>query len=427
MMNNKKYNNKQSEHLKPMPKDLEYEFKRLLKVQSSSNNEKRMIVFIANILKELNVPYIIDEIGNLLVTKGELKDGFYPCIVSHLDTVYSIIDSFDITEYINHKNSHTILKAKSDMKYVGIGGDDKCGIYACLLALKNINNIKAVFFTKEELGLQGSTGVDHDFFEDVGYVLQLDRWGRGDFIDQYFNEFTTSTEFQEVAQPIKEKYGYISTEGLITDCMELWSNEVGVSCINISCGYYNHHTNSEYIDLHQFYNSLRFVLELIKKLGENLYESVPDFNYSSYGHYTNQQYGISCPTDKCDSEHSRYRGSFFDSGEKMVTCDLCNRFFKEEDTITIYKETVVCWKCTDEKDLYNYIIPDTEKITKHECQEHECEWYEENLFIKIKGSEENCISCKYYDICVLDKKNKNTIVKVDTKDLTSDLIEEIDK
>jgi hypothetical protein len=35
-------------------------------------------------------------------------------------------------------------------KPTGIGGDDKCGVYACLELLKELPNLKAAFFVSEE-------------------------------------------------------------------------------------------------------------------------------------------------------------------------------------------------------------------------------------------------------------------------------------
>jgi putative aminopeptidase FrvX len=57
------------------------------------------------------------------------------------------------------------LKAYNDLgNPTGIGGDDKCGVYACLELLKELPNLKAAFFVSEETGCHGSKKADPNFF-----------------------------------------------------------------------------------------------------------------------------------------------------------------------------------------------------------------------------------------------------------------------
>jgi hypothetical protein len=45
----------------------------------------------------------------------------------------------------------------------GIGGDDKCGVFACLTLLKELPYVKAAFFVSEETGCHGSLKADPRF------------------------------------------------------------------------------------------------------------------------------------------------------------------------------------------------------------------------------------------------------------------------
>jgi len=275
---NKRINKK--EVLPYMPDDERDMFGELLHIQAHSNNEKRITKYLKEKLGELGVEYSVDTLGNILAVKGSAE--YYPCIVSHLDTVHNIHKDFNVY-YMTGEGRHTVY-AKSNKKYVGCGGDDKCGIYACLHLLKKMDNVKVAFFSMEEAGCVGSNGVDMGWFKDVGYIIQLDRWGRGDFINSYWGENTTSREYQAEVRQIMKKYGYSSEEGLITDSIALWSRGIGVSCVNVSCGYYMHHTNDEIIDLNEFWNSLLFTHEIVVALGEEQYESRPDMTgYNGYG------------------------------------------------------------------------------------------------------------------------------------------------
>lgn len=261
----------QKEKLPEFPKKLKREFFELLRVQSNSQNEVRMVLYITKKLEGWGIPYEVDAFGNILVTKGEAE--IYPAIVSHMDTVHEIKDDFYL--YTEKKMTHEIVAAGSKKYKTGVGGDDKCGIYACLYALRRFQNIKAAFFTSEEVGCVGSSAVKKEWFDNVGYIIQLDRWGREDFICEVYQDETVSKEFLEKSAPLRAEFGYKPTSGLMTDSITLWGRGIGLSAINLSCGYYEHHSNSENIDLNEFWNSLRFTENLIHVLGENKYPSKP--------------------------------------------------------------------------------------------------------------------------------------------------------
>jgi putative aminopeptidase FrvX len=263
-----------------MPEKMVWDFVRLLRVQSSSDNEKRMVLYLASILKKFE----IDKYGNMLYTKGTAET--YPCIVAHMDTVHSIIDTHNVGVFI--KDGREYAQADDGKKSAGVGGDDKCGLYACLHMIRKFPNIKVVFFTQEETGCQGSNKIDHSFFEDVGYIIQLDRWGRSDFISKFWGGSSISDEYKAICDPVLAKYGYSHESGLITDSMKLFDNGVGVSCVNVSCGYYQHHSDNEFIDLNEFYHSLLFTEELIVALGEKKYphkKKTYVYNYAKHNRY----------------------------------------------------------------------------------------------------------------------------------------------
>ncbi len=242
----------------------------LLKVQSNSENEKRMVLYLDKELRKLKLPYSIDAAGNLIVTKG--KASTYPCVVSHMDTVHSIVDNFKVFTDINDKD---ILFAKNGKQTAGVGGDDKCGIFGCLYLLEVIPEIKVVFFSREERSCKGSKEINKKFFVDCRYLIQLDRRGSRDFIQTFWGKKTISHEFSSEIGIVKKKYKYKNTVGTITDVMSLWDNKVGISCINLSCGYYNPHTKNEYISIEDLWHSIQFTREIINTMQPKRYVSLP--------------------------------------------------------------------------------------------------------------------------------------------------------
>lgn len=242
----------------------------VLRIQTNSENEKLMVLYLDKELKKLKLPYSIDAVGNIIVTKGKAKT--YPCVVSHMDTVHSFVPDFEVYRDIDNED---ILFALNNKQRVGIGGDDKCGVFACLYLLKTIPKIKVVFFSREESGCRGSMGINKSFFADCRYLIQLDRRGKRDFIQTYWSNKTISHDFSSEIGFVKRKYEYKNTIGTVTDVMKLWNSNVGISCINLSCGYYQPHTDCEYVSISDLWYSIKFTEEIINTMKSKKYTSLP--------------------------------------------------------------------------------------------------------------------------------------------------------
>ena len=70
-----------------------------------------------------------------------------------------------------------------------------------------------------------------------------------------------SEGFMEAIEP--EKWGYMEENGLMTDILTLKEKGLEVSCINVSCGYYNAHTDEEITVKKDLMKSLLFVEHII--------------------------------------------------------------------------------------------------------------------------------------------------------------------
>ena len=105
----------------------------ILSIQTTSGNEFDMIAYIHDFCSALpNVKSRIKD-NNVYVTKG--KSTSYPCMVSHTDTVHSIHKHFSVHEV----NDQIFAYSTDDMQQVGVGGDDKVGIWLCLQMLMSVD------------------------------------------------------------------------------------------------------------------------------------------------------------------------------------------------------------------------------------------------------------------------------------------------
>ena len=237
-----------------MPKEMLENAIRLFSVPSTGN-ETHISLFLIKELETIGVDYEIDILGNFLITKGNAEN--YPCFVAHLDTVHRYDNGYHISV-----KSGRYLKAHDDSyKPVGCGGDDKAGINVCLNLLRELDAVKIAFFTAEETGGTGSSYVDLKFFDSCRFIASIDRWGGKDIITDYFGT-SVSQKFKSDTGKLLKRFGYKRTSGFFTDCFNLQERDVGVSCFNLSCGYYEHHSSTEYMDMNENYLCYLLCLEL---------------------------------------------------------------------------------------------------------------------------------------------------------------------
>lgn len=234
----------------------------LLGTESESGNTRMMTELVTQLCESLGATVTRDVVGNLYAVKGSAET--YPCVVAHLDTVHNItgngIELFLSGDYIFGMDPETVTQ-------VGVGGDDKCGIYAALYCLEHCDNIKAAFFQDEETGCEGSSACNLKFFKDCRFVLQADRRGTSDFVTDISGPLA-SKKFISHVSPLLKKYGYKTCSGAMTDVMQLRDDDVGVSVANMSAGYFNPHTHTECVSLAALNNASNLMLEICRTMTE---------------------------------------------------------------------------------------------------------------------------------------------------------------
>ena len=158
--------------------------------------------------------------------------------------------------------------------------DDKNGVFICLECLKKYDAVKVVFFREEETGCRGSSEAVMSFFDDVRFVIQPDRKGNSDLITSIGYSDLCSEKFMEAIEP--EKWGYMEENGLMTDVLALKEKGLEVSCINVSCGYYNAHTDEEITVKKDLMKSLLFVEHIIEDCTNTYPHTQSDSYFSPY-------------------------------------------------------------------------------------------------------------------------------------------------
>jgi tripeptide aminopeptidase len=257
--------------------------KEVLSVPTKTNQEHRMVEFLVNWLTENNIDHYVDNKMNVYATKQETKelpeDFYFPCVISHTDTVHNI-DTINVIEMMLPNAQGEMkpsLKAYNDSNSpTGIGGDDKCGVFACLTLLQELPYLKAAFFVSEETGCHGSKQADPEFFTNVGYGIQFDAPENWMITEKCFGQilFDRDTEFFQ-------KVNEVLTEGMVNEDMEYMVHpytdvyalrgKFDFSCINFSIGYYDYHTKNEYVVIEDVFNGIEMGRKMIQSLGYKLH------------------------------------------------------------------------------------------------------------------------------------------------------------
>ncbi len=296
--------------------------KELFGIQSIHGAEYNMHKYIVAQMGDIEGVVIdSDCFGNIFATKG-ISDAFV-CVSAHIDTVHDITSKFEVVI------KRGVIKPAN--KFTGVGGDDKCGIYAALELLRRCDALKVALFVGEECGCVGSSKCDISFFDNVGCLIGIDRRGKSDIITSFF-DMTITNEFLGAVSPLMNTFGYSETNGMTTDVFEIQGRmDNSVCAINISCGYYNPHTLQEYVVIKELMNSIDFAQGMIAVLDGVVW------SWSSRSHYGGDDYawvGGDGETDWCDT------CGCFDAGRVVDGYFYCESCLKDMEADGLNKDSV---------------------------------------------------------------------------------------
>jgi di/tripeptidase len=276
--------------------------KEVLSLPSISGDESMVRDYIIEYAKTYGIDYYTDKKGNIYLTKGMLDstDEYFPCVVSHMDTVHRshrtlIENKVRLTIKEDNLGWLTAHHPETD-KQTGIGGDDKCGVYVCLELFKNFDKLKGAFFVEEEIGMLGSKESDDKFFENVGYAIQFDAPSSNWISEVCSGVKLFDEDFKNEIKGVLNESGYNKFSiDPFTDVNQL-AKKYDFNCLNLGCGYYRQHSDSEFVVISEVEDSLVAGVNLISKLSNKKYihkkvEVKPILNESySNGHYSNVDY-----------------------------------------------------------------------------------------------------------------------------------------
>lgn len=335
---------------------------KVLAIQSHSGTtgDENIKRFILDELKKLNVKVQVDNYGNIYVTKGEAKN--YPCLAAHIDTVHPILN--EITLY---RDGDTLFAFNPTTKHqTGIGGDDKVGVYILLQALKDIETVKAVFFRNEEIGTLGSNySIDNHktWYDDCGFIIQADRRGDTDFIDNMNGASVCSDDFYNACKDHITKYGYKKHNGITTDVYTLARKGLGISVANISCGYYAPHTNYETVSIQNVNRAYNLVYDIVTKIKRKKYTHEYKTYFNSFNKNTKYKSTFGSPLSREYYKQEKLFSPLVVNSESDVRIDISDFATRKE-----YKDFVFDHKTTYGTKIFKYIgINDIPLINAPAC------------------------------------------------------------
>jgi len=244
--------------------------KRILEVPTCSRREHRIVEFLLNHIREPGPERCgtawADRWNNVYFRKGSLEP--VPLICAHIDSV------FDWTEVEIVERDGLLVGFDGKGQRTGIGADDKAGAFITLELLERCDNIALALFAQEEIGYIGAQNADPAFFGQVGYALEFDAPATGlvSYSAGGRRLFQNDGEFIRLALPVLRRFGFTSFQHHpFTDVTGL-RRRFPFSCLNVSCGYYDWHSDTEYLSIADVKKSLAMATELIAALGNRRYD-----------------------------------------------------------------------------------------------------------------------------------------------------------
>lgn len=222
---------------------------------------------------------IFSRFPNAIIQDGEyiLVPGDIPImLVAHLDTVHKE----PVREICTSKGGEYLMSPQ------GIGGDDRCGVYALLKLAEcgPTHHPWLLFCCEEEVGGLGSEAFAIDWSNgllpaslgELKLVIELDRKGNNDAV--YYE--CDNTDLEDYMTSL----GWKTEWGTFTDICNICP-ALGVAGVNLSVGYYNQHTNGEYICLSDLTSTIQRVKQIILTIDElPRYEWVDLYDYGDLGY-----------------------------------------------------------------------------------------------------------------------------------------------
>lgn len=206
--------------------------------------QKQMKSFLKVYLKKLYKDIIVTE--DYIIAKGDIPIG----LVAHMDTVFNCPP---VEQEIYYDSEKKVMWSPW-----GLGADDRAGITIIVELLQKTELRPTLIFTAdEEKGCLGAFKLIRDYgnnFLNLNCLIELDRQGEKDcvFYDCGNKEFQ-----QEI-----EKFGFKTAQGTFSD-ISVIAESWNVAAVNLSVGYYEEHSYSEYLCFDQMQSTFDKLINMI--------------------------------------------------------------------------------------------------------------------------------------------------------------------
>lgn len=215
-------------------------------------------------VKEYARKFLISEKYSPVVEDGFVyaKGDVPVLLVAHMDTVHKQLCT-DIVDQNGRISSPQ-----------GIGGDDRCGIFMIMNIISELH-CSVLFCEDEEVGGVGARKFTKSSVIDdvnVNYIIEFDRKGNNDavFYDCDNKEFE---DFVCDNTGLKKNFGTFSDISVLAPALK-------TAAVNISCGYYNAHTVSEYVVYDEMMDIIDCAKSLIKTESDKFIYIRKEYRYS---------------------------------------------------------------------------------------------------------------------------------------------------
>lgn len=249
---------------------------------------------------------------NYIVAIGEAPIA----LVAHMDTVFPFP-----AEAVFFDREEQILWSPE-----GLGADDRAGIFAALKLIFVNPRPSLIFTAGEEKGGIGASELAALScpIPNLKYMIELDRSGSRDAVF-----YTTDTlEFIQYV----EGFGFKEEKGTFSD-ISILADAWKICATNLSIGYYNEHSYSEYLNIREMYDTMHKVKQMIEA------KNIPDFVYTPVDLYKVMQTACEKCGKDCQSfellpvktKNKSLKLYCADCWSKVAWCQACQAAFDSDD------------------------------------------------------------------------------------------------
>lgn len=274
-------------------------------------NQNELKDYLKNYLKDNGYDKKIINTEKYLLGIGEIPI----MVVAHLDTVHRTLPKTILFD----KKQRLVWSPE------GIGGDDRCGVYAIMKLIQNYKPY-VLFTTDEEIGGIGATAftkdVNLELKKYVGFIIEIDRRGSEDAV--FYN--CGNKEFKDYIL----SFGFSEEWGTFSD-ISILSPAYDIASVNLSSGYYNEHQNIEYVNLKELGETIKKVGKILGDEKNHKWFNYQEEKFSYYNNYA-EKYEKEKEEDIKVVECEEYDDYIGDSYYDIMKSDyekLSNKKFKE--------------------------------------------------------------------------------------------------